>query len=168
MDPDGAPMPAPIGDRVTLGHSSTLVGNDKDGWLFYSNNGPNGISVGEYSSVEEFGKYNSQNKHFNFTQEQRLSTRPEQDQAMKEKALGLANTTIDQIRASDNNYLVVSHPEGKPYSTLRNNCSQHVTAIAEAGGQYSLNSIIPKLQILMSPETNKQVQRNRMVRSFVW
>jgi hypothetical protein len=170
MDPDGVPMPVPIGDRVTFGHSAVLVGNDEDGWLFYSNNGPNGISVGEYSSVEEFKKeYNSRSPHFNFTQKQRLSTTPEQDQRMRAKALELANTTIDQIRASDNNYLVVPHPEGKPYRTLLNNCSQHVATIARAGGQYSLNSTIPKLQVLMSPETNKQVQINRMIRFFmIW
>jgi hypothetical protein len=171
VDPDGAPAPAPIGDRVTFGHSAALVGNDEDGWLFYSNNGPNSISVGEYTSGEEFKtEYNSRKPHFNFTQEQRLSTTPEQDQKMKAKALGLANTTIDQVRAEDNNYLVVSHPEGKPYRTLLNNCSQHVAAIAEAGGQYSLNSTIPKLQVLVSPETNKQVQTNRMIRSsmMIW
>ncbi|MFP3040752.1 hypothetical protein LQZ19_02915 [Treponema primitia] len=164
LDPDGAPAPGPIGDIVQFGHSAALVGNDEDGWLFYSNNGPNGISVGEYSSVEEFkNEYSSQEKHFTFTQEQRLSTTPEQDQKMKEKALGLAGTTIEQVRASDNNYLVVPHAEGKPYRTLTNNCSQHVAAIVEAGGQYSSNSIIPKLQVLMSPETNKQVQRNGVI-----
>jgi hypothetical protein len=172
MDPDGAPAPAPIGDKITFGHSAALVGNDEDGWVFYSNNGPNGISVGEYSTVEEFKeKYSSKpsDERFNFTQEQRLSTTQEQDQKMKTKALGLANTTIEQVRASDNNYLVVPHSEGKPYKTLFNNCSQHVAAIAEAGGQYSLNSTIPKLQVLVSPETNKQVQTNRMIRSsMIW
>jgi hypothetical protein len=169
MDPDGAPAPGLLGNIVTFGHAAVLIGNDEDGWLFYSNNGPNGISVGEYSSIEEFKKeYNSQEKHFNFTQEQQLSTTSEQDQKMKEKALELARTTIDQVRASNNNYLVVPHPEGKSYKTLTNNCSQHVATIVEAGGQYSLNSIIPKLQVLMSPEANKQVQRNRVIRSFIW
>jgi hypothetical protein len=170
VDPDGAPAPAPIDDNITFGHSAALIGNDEDGWLFYSNNGPNGISIGEYKSVEEFKtEYNSRKPHFNFTQEQRLSTTSEQDQKMKAKALGLANTTIEHVRAEDDNYLVVSHPEGKPYKTLFNNCSQNVAAIAEAGGQYSLNSTIPKLQVLMSPETYKQVQTNRMIRSsMIW
>jgi hypothetical protein len=170
LDPDGAPAPAPIGDKVTFGHSAALIGNDEDGWLFYSNNGPKSISVGEYKSVEEFKEeYNSRKPHFNFTQEQHLSTTSEQDQKMKAKALGLANTTIEKIRAEDNNYLVVSHPEGKSYKTLFNNCSQHVAAIAEAGGQYSLNSTLPKLQVLVSPETNKQIQINRKFRSsMIW
>jgi hypothetical protein len=170
VDPDGAPAPAPVGDKVTFGHSAALIGNDEDGWLFYSNNGPKSISVGEYTSVEEFKEeYNSRKPHFDFTQEQRLSTTLEQDQKMKAKALGLANTTIEKVRAEDTNYLVVSHPEGKSYKTLFNNCSQHVAAIAEAGGQYSLNSTIPKLQVLVSPETNKQIQINRKIRStMIW
>jgi hypothetical protein len=174
MDPDGAPLSImgdwiPFGDKITFGHSGALVGNDEDGWLFYSNNGPNGTSVGLYSSVEEFReKYNSQGKNFNFSQEQRLSTTPEQDQSMKSKALELAGTTMEKINSSENNYLVVSHSDEKPYRTLTNNCSQNVAAIAAAGGQASLNTLIPRLQVLVSPETNKQVQRARILQTSVW
>jgi len=175
VDPDGAPLSAntigkwiPFGDKITFGHSAALVGNDEDGWLFYSNNGPNGISVGEYSSVDEFKEqYNQRENRFNFTQEQRLSTTPVQDQQMKNKALDLANTSIENVRAN-NNFLTVSHPKENPYRTFTNNCSDHVAAIAGAGGQHLTNSIIPRLQVLVSPETYKQIQINRTIRSALW
>jgi len=173
VDPEGAPLSTignwiPFGDDITFGHTAALVGNDEDGWLFYSNNGPNGISIGEYSSVDEFKEqYNKREKAFNFSQEQRVSTTPEQDRKMKDKAFDLANTSIENIRAHDN-YLNVSHPKEKQYRTLTNNCSNHVAAIAEAGGQCLTNSIVPRFQVLVSPETNKQIQRNRVLRSTLW
>ena len=158
----------PFGDKITFGHSAALVGNDEDGWLFYSNNGPNGISVGEYSSLDEFKEqYNQRDPKFNFSQEQRISTTSEQDQQMKTKALELAGTTIEDVR-SNNNFVTVPHPEGKPYKTATNNCSHHVAAIAEAGGQRLTNSVIPRFQVLVSPETNKQIQRNRRMQTILW
>jgi hypothetical protein len=145
-----------------------LVGNDEDGWLFYSSNDSRGISVGEYSSLDEFREQYNQREHkFNFSQEQRLSTTPEQDQQMKTKALELAGTTMEDVR-SNNNFVTVRHPEERPYRIITNNCSHHVAAIAEAGGQRLTNSVIPRFQILVSPETNKQIQRNRIIRSILW
>jgi RHS repeat-associated protein len=175
IDPDRAPLSAmvtwiPFGDKITFGHSAVLIGNDKDGWIFYSNNGPTSISVGEYSSVEEFKEqYNAkpEKDRFNFSQEQRLLTTPEQDQKMKTKALELAGTTIEKVR-EENGYSVVSHPDGKLYGVLTNNCSQHVAEIAKAGDQHLTNSLIPRLQVLVSPETYKQIQANEIIRSTLW
>jgi len=171
VDPDGAPLSSvgeriPFGDRITFGHSAALVGNDDDGWLYYSSNGPNNISIGIYSSLEEFREqYPEREPHFNFSHEQRLFTTPEQDQRMKAKALELANVTMDQIREGEN-YLVVPHPLGNPYRIASNNCAHHVAQIARAGGQHSIYTNIPRLQILASPEAYRQYQRLQFIQSL--
>lgn len=54
LDPDGGRSAKPILNKIAFGHAAVLVGNDSDGWLYYSNDGPESTDVQWFSSKQEF------------------------------------------------------------------------------------------------------------------
>ena len=56
MDPTGRDIihlldPSAAG---IFGHSAALIGNDQDGWLYYSNDGPKSTTVKWFNNLDEF------------------------------------------------------------------------------------------------------------------
>lgn len=63
------------------------------------------------------------------------------------------------IKITEERFIITEQKKNSPYSFLFNNCSQHVGKIAAAGGLFSVGTLIPKLQtILTEDEYLKYIQ----------
>ena len=54
LDPDRGRASWPILNLIPFGHSAALIGNDNDGWLYYSNDGPASTDVQWFDTKEKF------------------------------------------------------------------------------------------------------------------
>ena len=156
IDPDGRniiqlldPNGARIGP-VAFGHSAALVGNDKDGWLYYSNDGKKSIDLQWFATKEEFFTEYSATRGapFNYFENIKVETNSDQDKAMQDKAFELAGIDSEKGFAAKETgeRMIISDDRPSVYDKFDNNCSGHVGIIAEAGGLFSTSEVIPKLQ----------------------
>jgi RHS repeat-associated protein len=158
--------------NIPFGHAAALVGNDENGWLYYSNDGPLSTDVQWFKSTEDFFKnYASDRTNpFKFNENGRVETTAEQDKAMQTKAFDLANIDSSVGFAEENvssgTRFNVDKSKISHYSFLSNNCSQHVDEIANAGEVYSTNSLVPKLQILLTKEEYMNYLKTESYKSF--
>ncbi len=156
IDPDGRniiqlldPNGARIGP-VAFGHSAALVGNDNDGWLYYSNDGKKSIDLQWFATKEEFFTEYSATRGapFNYFENIKVETNSDQDKAMQDKAFELAGIDSEKGFAAKETgeRMIISDDRPSAYDKFDNNCSGHVGIIAEAGGLFSTSEVIPKLQ----------------------
>src|SRR5690554_490630 len=128
IDPDGKDiivLSAPSGAQGT-GHGAVLIGNEKDGWTFYSkngteNHGPKGESYApnkgdHFKSLKDFA--NSENNFVNgsspyYTAAFRISSDADTDQEMRDAALEVVS---------------------EDYKLLGSSCIDVVSSALEAGG----------------------------------
>ena len=158
LDPDRGRSSRPLLDKIPFGHAAALIGNDQDGWLYYSNDGPSSTDVQWFASEQSFYENyaGDRGEPFHFKNNSRVSTTSEQDQAMQAKAFELAG--IDQSKgfagkSAGERFSITEENKPTTYRFLFNNCSQDVGKIARAGGVYTYRDLIPKMQILMDKET---------------
>ena len=158
LDPDRGRSSRPLLDKIPFGHAAALIGNDQDGWLYYSNDGPSSTDVQWFASEQSFYENyaGDRGEPFHFKNNSRVSTTSEQDQAMQAKAFELAG--IDQSKgfagkSAGERFSITEENKPTTYRFLFNNCSQDVGKIARAGGVYTYIDLIPKMQILMDKET---------------
>ena len=163
-----------------FGHAACLVGNDNDGWLYFSNDGPSSTDIQWFNSKDEFFKnYPSQDPNnvkkedirdnpFNFKEVQTVKTTTEQDKKMQEKAFYLGGINSEagfNGKTNGERWSIKTNEKPVPYNFLTNNCSQNVSEIAEAGDVYSINSLIPKIMILMDKKTYDIYLKNQILQS---
>ena len=145
LDPNGARV-----GPVAFGHVGALIGNDKDGWLYYSNDGESSIDVQWFATKEEFFEEYKETRGapFNYTENIRVETNTEQDKAMQDKAFELAGIDSEKGFAAKETgeRMLIKDTRPSEYNFLSNNCSEHVAEIAEAGGLFTTANVIPKLQ----------------------
>ena len=168
LDPDGGRSAKPILNKIPFGHAAVLVGNDSDGWLYYSNDGPESTDVQWFSSKQEFFDNYAKDRAtpFNYQEWSSVKTSPEQDKAMQTKAFELAGIEIETgfaAKETGNRFIISESEKPSPYSFLKNNCSQHVGKIALAGGVFTTGDLIPKFQILMDKDTFLLYQLSKSV-----
>lgn len=121
------------GLALGYGHNACLVGNDEDGWVYYSKDGAKaGNAREEYKTFKEFQTKDTAKK---YDRAYRVKTTREQDEKMKDYG--------------DKNY-------DKPYSiketkngetTESENCADLTAGIAKAGG---LNVTKPKSAFIIT------------------
>lgn len=114
IDPDGKDiivLSAPSGANG-LGHAAVLIGNDKDGWRYYSKNGteehgkkgpshdPN--KGDKFASVQDFAssEFNFVDGQQYYTSAFRISSNTEVDKKMEQAALEAVNSDYDLYNAS--------------------------------------------------------------------
>ena len=158
LDYDRGRAAQPLLNKIPFGHSAALVGNDSDGWLYYSNDGSSSTDVQWFSSKQDFFDNYAKDRAtpFNYQEGSSVKTSVEQDKAMQTKAFELAgiNTDIGFAAKETGERFVISEKEKpSPYSFLTNNCSQHVGEIALSGDVFTTEDLIPKFQILMDKDT---------------
>lgn len=158
LDPDRGRAAQPVLNKIPFGHAAALVGNDSDGWLYYSNDGPTSTDIQWFSSKQDFFDNYAKDRTtpFNYQEGSSVKTSPEQDKAMQKKAFELAGIDKEKGFASKETgerFVITEKEKPSPYSFLRNNCSQHVGEIGLAGDVFSTGDLIPKLQILMDKDT---------------
>ena len=164
LDPDRGRASWPILNLIPFGHSAALIGNDNDGWLYYSNDGPASTDVQWFDTKEKFFSSYKDNRGepFNFEESGSVKTTPEQDAAMQSRAFELAGINQSEgfsAKITEERFIITEQKKNSPYSFLFNNCSQHVGKIAAAGGLFSVGTLIPKLQtILTEDEYLKYIQ----------
>lgn len=157
MDPDGKDIIVLLDSNgarvgpVAFGHAAVLIGNDNDGWLYYSNDGKASVQVQWFSTKEDFfDSYPKTRVHpFNYDESMTVQTDSEQDIAMQEKAFelaGIETKTGFDARETGEKMIIGEADRPSAYNLFSNNCSEHVGIIAEAGGLYSTSDVIPKLQ----------------------
>ena len=158
LDPDRGRSSLPLLDKIPFGHAAALIGNDQDGWLYYSNDGPSSTDVQWFATEQSFYENYAGDRRepFHFENNSRVSTTSEQDQAMQAKAFELAG--IDQSKgfagkSAGERFSITEENKPTTYRFLFNNCSQDIGKIARAGGVYTYRDLIPKIQILMDKET---------------
>lgn len=153
-----------------FGHSAALIGNDQDGWLYYSNDGPDSTTVQWFQNLDAFSAGKGQFE-FNYEQRQRVTTDKKQDQKMQDKAISLTNLTQDAsktmkaeaLKAPQNTNNTIaekqnantksnSNVKGSTYNVLFNNCSEDVAKIAEAGDLIVKNELVPKAMHILTKE----------------
>ena len=161
IDPDRGRASAeehPILNKIPFGHTAALIGNDNNGWLYYSNDGPKSTDVQWFSTKQDFfANYEKERKTpFNFKEGSSVTTTAEQDKAMQTEAFKLAGIDIYKgfaAKETGEKFTITEKNKPVPYSFLKNNCSQNVGKIAFMGGVFSTGDLIPKLQILMDKDT---------------
>ena len=153
-----------------FGHSAALIGNDQDGWLYYSNDGPDSTTVQWFQNLDAFSAGKGQFE-FNYEQRQRVATDKKQDQKMQDKAISLTNLTQDAsktmkaeaLKAPQNTNNTIaekqnantknnSNVKGSTYNVLFNNCSEDVAKIAEAGDLIVKNELVPRAMHILTKE----------------
>ncbi|WP_038108377.1 RHS repeat domain-containing protein, partial [Treponema pedis] len=172
IDPDGRDIIHLLDpDRaIVFGHSAALIGNDTDGWLYYSNDGDKSTTVAWFANLDEFQKHNYEPKDkkdneglgFNYKFRKRVETTTEQDKKMQDKAISLTNLTDAEVKSikdgtTPERAMRTEQDKNKnikknKYRLFSNNCSQNVGKIAEAGGLVIENSLIPKEMDIMTKE----------------
>ncbi len=168
LDPDRGRAAQPILNKIPFGHAAVLVGNDSDGWLYYSNDGSKSTDVQWFSSKQEFFDNYAKDRAtpFNYQEGSSVKTSPEQDKAMQTKAFELAGIEIETgfaAKETGNRFIITENEKPSPYNFLKNNCSQHVGKIALAGGVFTTGDLIPKFQILMDKDTFLLYQLSKSV-----
>ena len=172
LDPDRGRASLPILNSIPFGHSAALIGNDNDGWLYYSNDGPASTDVQWFDTKQNFFDNYSRlrSKPFSFIEVQHISTTQYQDYNMQNEAFSLAN--IDPIIGHSSKTagkLLIDKASLEPYSFLCNNCSQHIGKIVQTGGLFSVGTLIPKLQtILTEDEYVKYIQLESQKALLLW
>jgi hypothetical protein len=109
------------GNAFGFGHNACLVGNDKDGWVYYSKDGPSGSTRERYNSFEEFQKNKTADK---YDRAYRVSTTREQDKKMK--AYGDKNYKKA--------YSVWEEKEKGATTNKKENCADLAAGVGKAGG----------------------------------
>ena len=160
LDPDRGRSGVPILNKIAFGHAAALIGSNEKGWLYYSNDGAASTDVQWFDSVDSFFETysNGRQNPFNFKENGRVETTNEQDKAMQAKAFELAGIDADKgFNSKNSDKLYVDKNKIPRYRFLTNNCSEHVADIANAGGLFSIGTLIPKLQIIMNEDTYTKI-----------
>lgn len=158
LDPNRGRAAQPVLNNISFGHVAALVGNDSDGWLYYSNDGPKSTDVQWFSSKQDFFDNYSNDRimPFNYQEGSSVKTSPKQDKLMQTKAFELAGIKIESgfaAKETGERFVISEKEKPSPYNFLKNNCSQHVGKIALSGDVFTTGDLIPKLQILMDKDT---------------
>ena len=160
LDSDRGRSGIPILNKIAFGHAAALIGSDEKGWLYYSNDGATSTDVQWFDSVDSFFETysNGRQNPFNFKENGRVETTNEQDKAMQAKAFELAGIDAAKgFNSKNSGKLYVDKNKIPTYRFLTNNCSEHVADIANAGGLFSIGTLIPKLQIIMNEDTYTKI-----------
>ncbi|MEY2564968.1 MAG: hypothetical protein QOH88_3161 [Verrucomicrobiota bacterium] len=91
------------------GHNAVLVGNDKDGWTYYSKDGRSGSTTAPFRSLADFQKSDQSQR---YDRGLNIPTTADKDKAMKDYG--------------DRNY-------NRPYDTEKNNCADLTNEVGRAG-----------------------------------
>ena len=144
LDPDRGRAAQPVLNAIPFGHAACLIGNDTDGWLYYSNDGPTSTDVQWFPTENDFyndyaNKENKRTNPFKFNKDlsQKVTTTPDQDKAMQEKAFDLAGINHEvgfEAKTTGERFIINEKEKPTEYKFLTNNCSQDVGKIAFAGG----------------------------------
>ncbi len=103
------------------GHNASLVGNDKDGWTYFSANGyGNGVSMDKFKTLSDFQKSDDSKRYENGY---RVETTPKQDAAMKETGGKEINTDFS-----------VTKETNAKGTTKSQNCADLTADIGKSGG----------------------------------
>ena len=171
MDPTGRDIIHLLDSSAAggFGHSAALIGNDQDGWLYYSNDGPNSTTVKWFNNLDEFSA-GKKELGFNYIQRKRNTTNQGQDKEMQDKAISftkLSEGDVEMIKDAakthtDNSVTKRIKQQNKDdnikkvqYIFICNNCSQNIGEIAEEGGLIAEHSLVPNAMEIMSPEEFK-------------
>jgi RHS repeat-associated protein len=103
------------------GHNASIVGNDKDGWTYYSKDG--GDSNNKKITYATFTDFQKSDTSSRFDRADRFSTTPDQDAKMKEagdKTFNLPYSTMEK-----------KNKDGSPKSE---NCADLTARVLSAGG----------------------------------
>ena len=160
LDSDRGRSGIPILNKIAFGHAAALIGSDEKGWLYYSNDGATSTDVQWFDSFDSFFETysNGRQNPFNFKENGRVETTNEQDKAMQAKAFELAGIDAAKgFNSKNSGKLYVDKNKIPTYRFLTNNCSEHVADIANAGGLFSIGTLIPKLQIIMNEDTYTKI-----------
>ena len=107
------------------GHNAGLVGDNEDGWGYYSKDGYNNPS--RYEHFDTYDDYQKAKPElgFNYPREERIVTTKEDDEQMRraaERILGRPYSISQE------------HEEDDPESVLSENCADLQAGIGQAGG----------------------------------
>lgn len=71
-----------------FGHNAILIGNDTDGWIYYSKDGYSGNTRQEFSNLNEFLSENKRNTNYNYNYNRawQIETTSTQDKEMQKDA----------------------------------------------------------------------------------
>ena len=125
-----------------FGHNAVVVGNDDDGWIYYSYNGDGKYSKDPYETYSDFSKsgnakgYN-RSVRFKTSKEQDASAKKQGDKEVKVKRDG----SVKQI--------------------LTNNCGDLVEKVAKKADIDIPNKIIPNLQYDRAKKEKKKREEKR-------
>lgn len=125
IDPDGKDIIVLMDPKsvIGFGHAAVLIGNEKDGWTYYSKDGANNSSrmsgapypqeETNFATIEDFNKATVTKDYHGYSERTRYSTSAEQD----DKAKKAMSTAV-------NSY----------YNLFTSNCVQAVSKALEAAG----------------------------------
>ena len=105
------------------GHNASVVGNDKDGWTYYSKNGGLGTSGNTRTEFKTFKDFQKSKDSERYDQAARMKTTPKQDAKMKE--------------AGDSNYnkpFNETEKKGADGTNKVENCADLTATVLSAGG----------------------------------
>jgi len=103
------------------GHNAALVGNDKDGWTYFSANGyGDGVSMDKFKTFSDFQKSDDSKRYDNGY---RVETTPKQDAAMKDTGGKEINTPYSVTKETNANG-----------TTKSQNCADLTADIGKSGG----------------------------------
>ena len=161
-----------------FGHAACIVGNDNNGWLYFSNDGPSSSDIQWFRTKDEFfesyssqdfnkvGKEKIRENPFNFKELQNIKTTSEQDKRMQEKAFSLCGINCEvgfNGKINGQRWSIKADKKPLPYNFFTNNCSQNVSEIALAGDVFSINTLMPKTMILMNKKTYERYLKNQVL-----
>lgn len=69
-----------------FGHNAILIGNDTDGWIYYSKDGYSGNTRQKFSNLNEFLSENKKNTDYNYNRAWQIETTSTQDKEMQKDA----------------------------------------------------------------------------------
>ena len=69
-----------------FGHNAILIGNDTDGWIYYSKDGYSGNTRQKFSNLNEFLSKNKKNTNYNYNRAWQIETTSTQDKEMHKDA----------------------------------------------------------------------------------
>lgn len=154
LDPDAA---------MGFGHSAALVGDNKNGWLYYSNNGKESVQLQWFKTdkafFEKYPDLDNGYEAFRYIEAQRVSTTSVQDEKMQKAAFDLAGVSHDKgfnARTNDMVFRLDKDSRKTKYNLFFNNCSEDVARIAFAGELGASFPLIPKLLVLMDKDTYRK------------
>jgi hypothetical protein len=118
------------------GHSATLVGNDKTGWVYYSKNGGSGTSGNQRTQYATYADFMKSNDSKRYDRKDRVTTTEDQDKAME--AYGDANYNkpysvgaSPEMEGSGRG----AHPAGT--GNASENCADLAAGVMNAGGVHA-------------------------------